>query len=80
MTKFKMLEKMYEKANALQKNYTWQGWEEIWDMCYDWNSTHDRKDEICMSEHWNDETDEIDGFYIEDDYWIFEEGGRTDGI
>ncbi len=66
-----MILKMVKKANKLHKNYTWQGWKEIWDMCSDWNSTHSREEEIFMCEHWNEETDLVDGFYIEDDYWIF---------
>lgn len=69
----KMIRKMSEKANALMKNYTYKGWEEIWDMCSDWNSTHPVNEEIFMAEHWNEETDLVDGFYIEDDYWIFED-------
>lgn len=73
MTRDKMIQKMFKKANDLQKNYTWQGWEEIWDMCYDWNSTHAESEEIMMCEHENEETGLVDGFYIEDDYWVFED-------
>lgn len=69
----KMIAKMCKKANALHKNYTWEGWKKIWDMCSDWNSTHPESEEIFMCEHWNEETDLVDGFYIEDDYWIFED-------
>lgn len=73
MTKEKMIKKMMQKANELSRNYTWQGWKEIWDMCSDWNSTHNQKEEIFMCEHENEETGLVDGFYIEDDYWTFPE-------
>lgn len=70
MTRNDMLRLMYKKANELQKNYTWQGWEELWSMSSDWNSTHDEREEIAMYEHDNEETELVDGFYIEDDLWI----------
>lgn len=72
MTRAEMIKEMMTKANELKKNYTWKGWEEIWDMCYDWNGTHSEREEIFMAEHENEETGMVDGFYIEDDYWIFE--------
>ena len=67
----KYIQKMMKKANELCKRYTWEAWEEIWDMCSDWNSTHEQREEIFMCEHVNEETELVDGFYIEDDYWIF---------
>lgn len=73
MTRDKMIQKMMEKANALQKNYTWQGWEEIWEMCSDWNSTHEESEEIFMCDHESEETGLVDGFCIEYDYWVFED-------
>lgn len=65
----KYIQIMVKKANKLCKRYTWEAWEEIWDMCSDWNSTHPETEEIFMAEHEND-NGETDGFYIEDDYWI----------
>lgn len=69
----KMIRKMFKMANALKRNYTLEGWENIWDMCSDWNSSHPENEEIFMCEHCNEETGLVDGFYIEDDYWIFED-------
>ena len=69
----KMILKMMDKANKLARNYSWEGWEEIWSMCSDWNSTHSEEEEIFMCEHENEETGMTDGFFIEDDYWVFEE-------
>ena len=40
----------------------------IWDICYDWNSTHE--DEIFMCEDWDE--DDNYRFYIEDDYYQYE--------
>jgi hypothetical protein len=72
MARAEMIRKMMDKADELRKNYTYQGWEEIWEMCYEWNSTHSEEEEIFMAEHENEETGYVDGFYIEDDYWTFE--------
>ncbi len=69
----KLISLMCRKANALVKNYSWEGYFEIWEMCSNWNSEHDFEYEIFMSDHDNEETELVDGFYIEDDYWIFEE-------
>ena len=72
MTKEKTIKKMVEKANALVKNgWSRDGEDEIWQMASDWNSTHDYPDEIFMCEHENEETQLVDGFYIEDDHWTF---------
>ena len=66
------IEIMMNLANDLYKN----GWtrdceDKIWRMCLDWN--RDNPDnEIFMCEHEN-ENHEVDGFYIEDDYWVFED-------
>ena len=40
----------------------------IWDICYDWNSTH--KDEIFMCEDYDE--DDNYRFFIEDDYYQYE--------
>ena len=38
-------------------------------MCIEWNREHE-DDEIFMCEH-ADENNVVDGFYIEDDYWLY---------
>ena len=65
----KYILRMMKKADKLSRRYTWEAWKEIWDMCSDWNSTHEEREEIFMTEHEND-NGEVDGFFIEDDYWI----------
>ena len=72
MTREKMIEKMMNKANALQKRWSWTAQQEIWTMCCDWNSEHE-DEEIFMCEHESEETGLVDGFYIEDDCWTFEQ-------
>lgn len=72
MTRAETIKEMVTKANNLKKNYTWKGYEEIWTMCNEWNSTHSEDEEIFMSDHDNEETGMVDGFYIEYDYWVFE--------
>lgn len=70
MTREKTIELMMQKANALLKDWTWDNEQEIWTICTDWNSAHDYDEEIFMCEHVSEETGYVDGFYIEDDYWI----------
>lgn len=64
MTKTEIIENMIAKANEMLKT----GWtrdkeNELWTIAND--------NDIFMAEHYND-NDELDGFYIEDDYWVFE--------
>lgn len=62
---------MMEKANKIYKNgWTRDAEDEIWRICSNWNSSHDEDEEIFMCEH-GDRL--VDGFYIEDDSWIFED-------
>ncbi len=73
MTKEQMISKMVDKANKLAQSNDWDFLKvaEIWDMCSDWNREHDDYNEqIFMCDHDNDDNI-VDGFYIEDDYWIF---------
>ena len=71
MTKQKVLEQMIKKANALLKNWTRDGENEIWNMALDWNREHE-DDEIFMCEYQSEDSATVNGFMIEDDYWIFE--------
>lgn len=74
MTRQETIDLMMEKANELYKNgWTRDGEHEIWNICSDWNSEHDEDEEIFMCEHENEETRLVDGFYIEDDSWMFED-------
>lgn len=68
--KDKIIREMMQKANAMLEN----GWSrdienEIWQTASDYNSTHD--DEIFMCEYQSDDSDFVNGFMIEDDYWTF---------
>lgn len=60
---------MVRLANILQKAYSYELCHKIWSICSDWNSEHP-DEEILMCEHANDDNI-VDGFYIEDDYWVF---------
>lgn len=72
MTRDEMITSMFEKANNLLKNYTWDAYQEIWDMSLDWNREHDESDEIFMSETCDDDGN-VNGFMIEDYPYYFEE-------
>ena len=72
MTRNETLKKLYRIANDLLKDYTLDKWNEMWDLCYDWNSTHDSNEEIFMSETC-DEEEQVNGFMIEDDVWRWED-------
>jgi hypothetical protein len=70
MTRAQVLSKMIDKANALKGNYSKAKEMEIWTMCSDWNSDHEGE-EIFMCES-SDDNNVVNGFYIEDDYWLYE--------
>ena len=72
MTRNETLKKLYRIANDLLKDYTLDKWNEMWDLCYEWNSTHDSNEEIFMSETC-DEEEQVNGFMIEDDVWRWED-------
>ena len=65
-----IIAEMVKKANAMLKNgWTREGENAIWDMASDYNRTHD--DEIFMCEYQSDDSEYVNGFMIEDDYWVF---------
>lgn len=71
MTREQTIETMMNKANELLRNgWNREGENKIWSMCSDWNRDNPNN-EIFMCEHENDDTHMVDGFYIEDDYWVF---------
>lgn len=71
MTREKLISKMMDKANELLDNWTRDGEDEIWTMCLDWNSENPDA-EIFMCEYQSEGSEYVDGFMIEDDYWVFE--------
>ena len=77
MTRSETIKEMMTKANILIMNWTRDGENEIWNMAYDWNRDHDESEEIFMSEIYMDEdgneTEELTGFMIEDDYWLYQD-------
>lgn len=71
LTKKETISLMMEKANKIYKDgWSWDAEMEIWSICSEWNSEHD-EDEIAMYEH-SDENNIVNGFYIEDDVWVFD--------
>lgn len=69
----RFIERLFDRANDMIIDYTWEKWKLLWDMCNIWNNTHDIRDEIFMSEIYND-SDDIIGIGIEDDILYFKEG------
>lgn len=65
MRREKLIEKMIQKAKAISganaKNYSKDKENELWRMASD--------NDIFMCEHFDDNNN-LDGFYIEDDYFI----------
>lgn len=64
MTKEQVLIKLYEMANNLKGNYDIFKEMEISNLANEYG--------IEMYEHCN-ENYEVDGFYIEDDYWLYKD-------
>ena len=72
MTKAETIKSMIVKANKLLKDgWTRDGENEIWNIASDWNSEHS-EDEIFMSDYQSEDSATVNGFMIEDDYWVFE--------
>jgi len=70
MTREQTIKTMANKANALLKNWSRDGENEIWTMCTDWNRDHE-DNEIFMCEYQSEGSEYVNGFMIEDDFWIF---------
>jgi hypothetical protein len=75
MTRNEVIAEMRKKALAItgsnSENWTRDAENEIWTMAIDFNSSHDDSEEIFMCEHCDD-NETVDGFYIEDDYYLVE--------
>lgn len=70
LTRSKVLDTMYKKAYAMMGgNYSKQCENAIWRMASDWNSEHP-DEEIFMCEYSNT-SNRVDGFCIEDDYFLY---------
>lgn len=64
---------MYRLANEAIKRGNARIEKVIWRICSDWNSQNEERDEIFMSELWNDEEDDMIGFMIEDAPYYYNE-------
>ena len=72
VTKDQMLDELVGMANQLVKNYTYELNHKMWTACSDWNREHPDA-EIFMCEDCFNGSETVNGFYIEDDYWIIPE-------
>ena len=66
-----MIAKLERIGMELVKDYNWDTYCKMWDMCSDWNRDHEESLEIFMSEV-SDDDDNVDGFMIEDRIFRFE--------
>lgn len=81
MTRDETISKMFTMAWAITgKNsdkWTRDAEDEIWDMSLDWNREHYNgtgdEAEIFMCEYQTEDSEFVNGFMIEDDYFIVEE-------
>lgn len=71
MTRADMIEKLFEMANELAKNYTWDKYYEIFDTCCNWNREHEESEEIFVCEIYKEDGYENDGIMVEDDYFLY---------
>lgn len=74
MTRTDTIRNMMSKANRMLK----EGWSsdvvsELWETASEWNSNHDEEEYIFMSDYQSDDSEVVNGFMIEDDFWVFEE-------
>lgn len=73
MTREQTILKMVKMADELVKNYSYDKYNEIWEICSDWNREHEGSEEIFMCDYQSDDSAYVNGFMIEDDYWVFED-------
>lgn len=71
MDKEQVLNKMINMANKLLDGWTREKENAIWTLCLIWNTEHP-EDEIFMCEYQSEDSEYVNGFMIEDDYWVFE--------
>ena len=70
----KTLEKMYELAKKISKEFEWDDYKKIWDICGKWNDKYPECEifvcEYSLDEEGND-TGKVTGICIEDDVFRF---------
>ena len=71
MNREQLISTMFDMANKLINKWTREGENAIWTLCSDWNNEHP-DEEIFMCEYQSDDSDCVNGFMIEDDWWVFE--------
>lgn len=71
MNREQLISKMFDMANKLLNNWAREGENAIWKLCIDWNMEHP-DEEIFMCEYQSDDSEYVNGFMIEDDWWVFE--------
>lgn len=69
MDREQLIRRMFDMAN---KVVTRDDADAIWTLCLDWNRDHP-DEEIFMCDYQSDGSEYVNGFMIEDDYWVFEE-------
>ena len=70
MNREQLISKMMNMANKLINKWTREEEDAIWTLCLDWNSEHP-DEEVFMCEYQSDDSEYVNGFMIEDDYWVF---------
>lgn len=68
MTKQLIVNAMMKRALKLQKKYSAKGYDQIWEMAYDFNSSH-ADEEIFLCEDEIEGTEDGVRLYIEDYYF-----------
>lgn len=66
MTRKEVIEKAWKIMLTWTGNYTWDSYSEVFDMIYDFNSSHSEEEEIFFCETEG-------GYMLEDDYIIVED-------
>jgi hypothetical protein len=67
----KMLKMAVAITGKCSDDWTLDKETEIWNTCLDWNAEHE-DEEIFMCEYQTDDSEFVNGFMIEDDYFIVE--------
>ena len=68
MNREQLISRMFDMANKVE---TRDDADAIWKLCLDWNREHP-DEEIFMCDYQSDDSEYVNGFMIEDVYWVFE--------
>lgn len=71
MARQEMINKLMTMARELAKNYSWNRYMALFDMCCDWNRDHEESEEIFVCEIYKADGYENDGIIVEDDYFCY---------